>query len=500
VNAFATTVSVFRNSDGDVPPIEVAGIAWADRNIAGVPVDVPPVPPSRVNTSRGTWLYGASREKRRMRGVGATCCPDRREALVRRVLLGVPMYWRCLLDGDLRSQAAGALGDIVGVVARDEDVSGGLEGGVGRACLLAYAGQAREDAALIEGGSALLDGAVEALRDAQGMPGLWGGLADTRFLLAHVAAGDEADHAIEVIDEALIESLGGTMRRRLDLIGGLAGIGVAALEDPARGRGAALATRVLEILEGQARADEHGVAWFTPPEQLPEWQRARCPDGHWNLGLAHGIPGVIGFLAEMVRADVETERARALLAGAVPWLLAAAPPRSPARFPSWRGRAAPNEPARLAWCYGDAGVVVTLLAAARAVGQPAWESEARTMARAMATRTFETSGVLDMGICHGAAGVAHIFNRLYQATGDEVLGDAARRWFAQLLAMRRPGDAVAGFPARNHVDGADVWIADGGVVMGATGVGLVLLAATTELEPAWDRALLCNVAPIEAHA
>jgi len=374
---------------------------------------------------------------------------------------------------------------------------GGLEGVVGRACLLAYAGTARNDVALVERGNALLETALAELARGVGAPGLWGGLADVRFALAHLVEGDEGDHALGVIDDALIEALR-AVDERIDLIGGLAGIGAAALEDPARGRGAELATRVLDALERSAEVDAAGVSWFTPPHQMPAWQRERCPDGHWNLGLAHGIPGVIGFLAGAVIAELEAGRARGLLERAVPWLLAAAPPRSPARFPSWCGRGATDEPARLAWCYGDAGVAITLLAAARACGNAAWADEARTIARGMAARTFDDSGVRDMGICHGAAGVAHIFNRLYQATGDEVLGDAARRWFARLLAMRRPGEAVAGFPARNHVDGQDVWVVDDGVLMGACGVGLVLLSAVSELEPAWDRALLCGVAPREA--
>ncbi|HUQ04836.1 MAG TPA: lanthionine synthetase LanC family protein [Kofleriaceae bacterium] len=380
-------------------------------------------------------------------------------------------------------------------MASKGEARGGMEGGVGRACLLAYAGQAHGDEGMIERGTELLDAAVASLNDERGVPGLWGGLADTRFMLAHVAAGDEADHGLGVIDDALLDTLGGTLRRRIDLIGGLAGIGLAALEDPARGRGTAIATRVLDMLEAAAEPDEHGVSWFTPAALLPEWQRERCPDGYWNLGLAHGIPGVIGCLAAMVTAGVEAARAHALLERAVPSLLAMAPPRAPARFPSWRGRGASDEPSRLAWCYGDAGVAVALLAAARALSRPAWETEVVAIARGMATRSFADSGVVDMAICHGAAGVAHIFNRLYQATGDEVVGDAARGWYRQLLAMRRPGEAVAGFPARNHVDGGDVWVADDGVLMGATGVGLVLLAAVTELEPSWDRALLCGVEP-----
>jgi hypothetical protein len=407
------------------------------------------------------------------------------------------MYWRCLLDGDVRTQALGAIGDIVGAAARDGDAAGGLNGGIGRVCLLAYAGQAFDDGRMVERGNELLDAAVASLHEESLSPGLWGGLADARFVLAHVTTGDEADHALGVIDDALLDTLGGTMQRRIDLIGGLAGIGVAALEDPARGRGAAIASRVLDMLEAAAEPDEHGVSWFTRPELLPAWQREQCPDGHWNLGLAHGIPGAIGFLAAMVAGGVEAARAHALLARAVPSLLAMAPPRAPARFPSWRGRGASDQPARLAWCYGDAGVAIALLAAARALARPAWESEVLAMARGMASRAFAESDVRDMGICHGAAGVAHIFNRLYQATGDEMLADAARRWYRQLLGMRRPGEAVAGFPARNVVDGADVWVADDSVLMGATGVGLVLLAAVTEVEPSWDRALLCGVTPVE---
>ena len=218
-----------------------------------------------------------------------------------------------------------------------------------------------------------------------------------------------------------------------------------------------------------------------------------CPDGYFNLGLAHGIPAVIALMAKMIEAEVEVDRARALLDGTVRWMLTVAPPRAGGRFPSWRGRGADDHAARLAWCYGNPGVVVPLFAAARATRNPAWEAEALALARDMAARPFESCGVSDMGICHGAAGVAHLFNRMYQATGDEVLGDAARRWIDRLLEMRRPGEEVAGFPFLHRDAGVDTWKADRGMLMGATGVGLVLLAATTDVEPSWDRALACEI-------
>ena len=37
------------------------------------------------------------------------------------------------------------------------------------------------------------------------------------------------------------------------------------------------------------------------------------------------------------------------------------------------------------------------------------------------------------------------------------------------------------------------WLDDPGLLTGATGVGLALLAAATAIEPAWDRILLVSV-------
>lgn len=35
------------------------------------------------------------------------------------------------------------------------------------------------------------------------------------------------------------------------------------------------------------------------------------------------------------------------------------------------------------------------------------------------------------GVCHGSTGNAHIFNRFYQATGEQVFGDAAHYWMTR---------------------------------------------------------------------
>jgi class I lanthipeptide synthase len=118
------------------------------------------------------------------------------------------------------------------------------------------------------------------------------------------------------------------------------------------------------------------------------------------------------------------------------------------------------------------------------------------LGRTVAQCPASDSGVKDCGLCHGAAGVAHLFNRLFQATGEPLFKTAAVRWFGRTLQMRRPSQDVAGFFAL-EITRNKRWraVAKLGLLEGATGVALALLAAATEVEPNWDRMMLTALPP-----
>jgi hypothetical protein len=102
----------------------------------------------------------------------------------------------------------------------------------------------------------------------------------------------------------------------------------------------------------------------------------------------------------------------------------------------------------------------------------------------------------DTGLLRGAAGRAHRLNRQAQSAGEDELAEEARSWFARLLAMRRPGEGIGGFLARvPDGRGGAVWADDPGFLNGAAGIGLVLLAGVSPVEPAWDQVLLGDAAP-----
>lgn len=316
--------------------------------------------------------------------------------------------------------------------------------------------------------------------------GLHDGLANIGWTIAHLASDANALELCATIDAILLRALDGEWRGGYDLISGVVGFGVYALERGEAGK--VLATRALEVLGMSAERRRAGLAWKTPPRLLPRHQIEIAPEGYTNLGIAHGVPGIVAFCARCVDADIEPMRARELMNGAVEFLLDAEPPNERGRFPAWHtDREASGDRARLAWCYGDLGVAAALLAAARV--EPRWLNDALSLAHACALRP-RGAGVRDASVCHGAAGIAHIFNRMRHATGDSIFRDAALRWLHVTLEMRTER-GCAGFAAFDGV--TRDWRADPSVMLGAAGVALVLSSMLSDREPLWDRMLLLDL-------
>ena len=137
---------------------------------------------------------------------------------------------------------------------------------------------------------------------------------------------------------------------------------------------------------------------------IPEWARAANPVGNCNLGVAHGAPGVVALLGQACAVGISA--AEPLLADAVRWILARRVPGARgSEVPGWW---LPNDSptgGRTAWCYGDLGVAGALLVAAKCARNAAWKRAAVDLALAAAMRPPEETGVVDAGLCHGAAGL-----------------------------------------------------------------------------------------------
>lgn len=347
-----------------------------------------------------------------------------------------------------------------------------------------------------------LDRAIERLGSSVLGPGLFEGFTGVAWVAERLHSGASADDDRNTeIDEVLIDLLARSpWHQPYDLVSGLVGLGTYALERWPR----PIARRALELVVGRLEelAEEVGsaLAWPSPSDEPAPPSGVWYPNGRYNLGVAHGVPGVWPVLAGAIACGVAVHRARRLLEGSLRWVFdQRLPAGDTSIFPYAVGPGAEVRPARSAWCYGDPGIALALFWTARSIASKEWESEALALARAVAVRDREVTAVRDAGLCHGAAGLGHQFNRLFQATGDPILGKAARHWFDETLELWQPGRGFAGVESwAPDATGSMGWRADPSVLTGAAGVALALHAASTLEESSWDRFLLlsplCNSA------
>lgn len=420
-----------------------------------------------------------------------------------------PAAWSPLLDERLRGTASKVLEGITEALTAPERL----------ASLDPYLFRGRSGVALLFGALAhahaeprhtllaerLLEEATQAVATLEMIPDLFAGFSGIAWAVEHLQGTlDPEEDPLTDIDEAL----GGLLRTRPwtyhhDLVSGLVGLGVYALERLPRAQARRCLEALVARLDELAEPTEHGLRWWTPAPLVPEHLRVRYPDGAACLGVAHGIPGVLVVLAGAVAAGIAPSRSRALLEGGWSWLMAQRLPDAAAsRFPTWLGADTHSEATRPAWCYGDPGLAYSLLLVARTVGEAAWEQQALALCHEAARRWSDASQVRDAGLCHGAAGLGHLYNRLFQATGEPLFADVARAWFERTLAFFRPGEGVGGFLARDFTPEAAArpWVEDPSLLTGSAGIGLALLAALSPREPTWDRMLLLSLPPLSPRA
>jgi lantibiotic modifying enzyme len=423
--------------------------------------------------------------------------------------------WEPLLEGARAHRAEAALQAVLKDLDAREGLAlegGSLAGGAaGLAMLYAQLALVRPGEGWEARAHEALDQAIAFLGSSVMGPGLYSGFTGIAWTLDHLRgtlpslAEDSGEDPNGEIDEALLGYLDQSpWTADYDLISGLAGYAAYGLGRLDRPGGRAVLARALARLEESREDRDGGVTWHTPPSLLPAWQRELNPSGYYNLGLAHGVPAVLVVLARAAAAGHEA--ARPVLEQAVAWLLAQ-------RLPPGLGGCFANvvpagdasrEPtaSRVAWCYGDLGLAVALLITAREAGRPDWEVHALDVARCAAAQPLEAAGVRDGGLCHGAAGNAHLFNRLYQATREAVFREAALRYTDLLLDLRREGRGIGGFEAwmPGREDAGEPWRTVPGLLEGGAGIALALLALLHPVVPAWDRFLLVDVPSTPAGA
>lgn len=421
------------------------------------------------------------------------------------------MTWKPLLNEDDRSSALRVTRELAAVLADPPPswvppgstdayvqlANVALGGGrAGIALLFGYLARLYpEESAYAAAARELIVQAASAAQSAVMGPTLYSGFAGIGFALCKlnewgVVPCDPS--TFEAIDEALLLYLDREQwRLQIDLIAGIGGLAVYCLERLPSPTAARCLELIVRHFEAAAEETAQGITWFTPPEVLPAEALRLTPHGYYNQGFAHGAPGFLTVLARIAAAGVDAGRAARLVERGVPQLLSTRLENG--NFPYMTGPGVSVRPARLAWCYGAPAIATAVNHAGMLLDRADWREEAVRIAEWACDVPADQSGVEDAGLCHGAAGLAHMFNRLYQSTGHQRLADAARRWVSSALAYRREGEGVGGYRAYNPEPDGDRYLNEPGLILGSAGVAAMLAAATSDVDPDWDRMFLTSV-------
>lgn len=239
--------------------------------------------------------------------------------------------------------------------------------------------------------------------------------------------------------------------------------------------------QVVEALDGTAKKwNDNSVYW----EFLLNPERK----GKVSLGICHGMPSILAVLAKISAAGICSELCNSLVEKTAGFLITHRNKEAmPSLYPTFvePGDSPPFPASRFGWCYGDMGVAAGFIQAAKATSLSRYRHEAAVIIAAIQDREDAGRAMAgDATFCHGAWGIAHLFNRLYNYNSDPGLKEKACYWLRRALKLTRSGKETV---TMQVLAGELMTESDGPTVLnGLAGAGLTILSAVAPLRPAWD--------------
>ncbi len=320
------------------------------------------------------------------------------------------------------------------------------------------------------------------------------GIAGFGWILEFLREKDiYTDEDIELLDD-LDDYLYNNMiacfnNQNYDYLHGAIGYGLYFLKRLHKEKNAAYLSELVSNLEQLAKKDSNDcLKWKSIIDHKKSTKG-------YNISLSHGMASIVAILTKIYKAGIEKEKCKQLIDGAIRYILQQEINKDTynSYFPSISIESTEiMTSSRLAWCYGDLGIAMAIWQAGQILNNTAWTEKAMEVLLYSTTRKdLKGNFVLDAGLCHGTAGIGHIFYRMYRNTKLPEFKAAADYWFNETLKMAYHEDGLAGFKAwRTKEYGG--WQNEISVLEGIAGVGLALMSYYYEIEPSWDECLLLS--------
>lgn len=192
-----------------------------------------------------------------------------------------------------------------------------------------------------------------------------------------------------------------------------------------------------------------------------------------ELGLGHGIAGVISFLLQILKKNIEKQRCTRLLDSAIGFLLSQEDRTGVNWFPINAFENKKLEYQNLS--YGDIGIGYVLYKAGEILDNKQYsERGLAILENAAKFKDEERIHIKDANLIYGASGLCSVFNLLYDLTKNEKMLFAREYWHNKIMESNdHTNQNWAGF--NTFFNGAYEY-AQLGFSQGIVGIGITLMA------------------------
>ncbi len=359
-----------------------------------------------------------------------------------------------------------------------------------------YYGLTREESSA-ELGAGILAEVVEKINEGYNFPTFCTGIAGAAWtieLLCQERFIDiNTDDLLAELDNFLLESM--TIEAKEshhDFLHGALGTGYYFLKRYQNTKSASLKEKYKTILTGlitslkdTSKHNEKGIFWES------ELRKKDSLTGI-NLSMSHGMASIINFLCRLYALPDFKALVEEMITTSISYVMSLKKDNHsiPALFPSWvSGTIKEKEHSRLAWCYGDLGMGITLWRAGKALDNVQYKEEAIALLKHSAKRRdINEAKVFDAGLCHGAFGIMTIYNYMYNETTDPVFKETTEFWMDQALDMAIHEDGYAGYLQwRGDIK---EWNKEINLLEGTAGIGLAIISYLAPHDSGWNECLM----------
>lgn len=219
----------------------------------------------------------------------------------------------------------------------------------------------------------------------------------------------------------------------------------------------------------------------------------------YNLGIAHGHPGILLFFIKLYAADIKTDSIPNAMIKIANFLLHQKHSLDTHKsffYDVCSEKSTSGRDTRLGWCYGDLSVGYSLLMSSQLLRNKCLYEEAMNiLIETTYRKDLKDIGIVDAGLCHGTSGIAHIYDRLYRQTNEQKFKYSALYWYKETIKMAKHESDYAGYELPYYLSESEKELKEIhnlSFLTGISGVGLSLCSAIYPIEPLWDECLLLS--------